>query len=411
MFTDFLYILRAYGMKTSLNEWNMLLEALDKDLNNASLTEFYHMARCILVKRLEDYDRFDQAFVEYFKRLENMDPLPPKIMKWLAKTMQQNNIDKEETDAVWENKTTDEIREMLRRRLEEQKEEHHGGCKWVGTGGQTAYGHDGYAPFGIRIFGEGSRRSAFQIAGERQFRDFRDDSTLQIRQFQVALKKLRLLSMRDEGIRSEFNVQKTIDETSRDAGLLHIVMERPRKNQTKLLLLMDSGGSMWSFSELCNRLFQAVDKSTHFKDLKIYYFHNCVYDEVYKNPTCRKDESVPTSWLINNLKSDYKVIFVGDASMAASELYDQNAGFDYYRYYSMSYLNDYSKHEKTGEEWLKLLRKKFPDSIWLNPLHERLWNYDNSTTTISAIRKIFPMYQLSAKGLDQGIKKLKQGHA
>ena len=409
MFTDFLYVLRSYGMKTSLNEWNMLLEALHQDLNNASLTEFYHMARCILVKKLEDYDRFDQAFVEYFRCLESMDPLPPKVMKWLSKTMAESGLDKDEADAAWENKTTDEIREMLRRRLEEQKEEHHGGCKWVGTGGQTAFGHDGYAPRGIRIFGEGRLGRAFQIAGERRFRDFRDDSTIQIRQFQVALKKLRLLSMRDDGRKSEFNVEATVDETCRNAGMLSIVMERPRKNQTKLLLLMDSGGSMWSYSELCNRLFQAVHRSNHFKDLKIYYFHNCVYDEVYKDPACAKEDSIPTKWLIDNLKPEYKVIFVGDASMAPEELMELNAGFDYYRYYAKSYMNDYTKHEKTGEEWLRALRKHFPNSVWLNPLHKKLWETDNTTWTIRRIKGIFPMYQLSAAGLDQAVLKLKRG--
>ena len=239
MFTDFLYMLRAYGMDTSLNEWNLLLEALNSNLNECSLDEFYHMSRCILVKKVADYDRFDQAFAAYFKNIRNMDALPPQVMKWLAKTMSKTPFDKEEVDALWENKTLEEIRDMLRRRLEEQKEEHHGGCKWVGTGGNTAYGHDGYAPFGIRVYGgeHGTRRSALEVAGERRFRDFRDDNTMQIRDFQVAFKKLRLLSMRDDGRKTEFNVDRTIEETGKKAGMLQIVMERPRKNQTKLLLL------------------------------------------------------------------------------------------------------------------------------------------------------------------------------
>ncbi len=407
MFTDFLYVLRAYGMKASLNEWNMLLEALSRNLNAAGLTEFYHMARCILVKRVEDYDRFDQAFAEYFRHVADMDVLPPQVMRWLAKTMSQTPFDQEEVDAVWEGKTLEEIREMMRRRLEEQKEEHHGGCKWVGTGGETAYGHDGYAPFGIRVYGkEGVRRSALEVAGERRFRDFRDDNTVQIRDFQMALKKLRLLSMRDDAAKTEFNVERTIDETSKNAGLLKIVMERPRKNQTKLLLLMDSGGSMWSYTDLCSRLFNAVNRSTHFKDLRVFYFHNCIYDEVYRTPACRAADSVLTEWILGNLSAEYKVILVGDASMAPSELYDRGAGTDYFRYYSGNYLNAYRIHRKTGEAWLRLLRQHFPASIWLNPLHRRLWDYDYGSRTIMAVREIFPMYQLSAAGLERGIREL-----
>ena len=409
MFTDFLYMLRAYGMDTSLNEWNLLLEALNSNLNECSLDEFYHMSRCILVKKVADYDRFDQAFAAYFKNIRNMDALPPQVMKWLAKTMSKTPFDKEEVDALWENKTLEEIRDMLRRRLEEQKEEHHGGCKWVGTGGNTAYGHDGYAPFGIRVYGgeHGTRRSALEVAGERRFRDFRDDNTMQIRDFQVAFKKLRLLSMRDDGRKTEFNVDRTIEETGKKAGMLQIVMERPRKNQTKLLLLMDSGGSMWSYTDLCSRLFNAVHQSSHFKDLQIYYFHNCVYDEVYKTPECLKKDSVPTQWLLDNLKPEYKVIYVGDASMAPAELYDRASGFDYFRYDSAHYMNDFVKKQRSGEEWLRLLKKRFPASVWLNPLHVKLWAYDNSMFTVNAIRKIIPMYQLSPAGLDKAIQRLK----
>ena len=407
MFTDFLYILRNYGMKTSLNEWNMLLEALNMDLNHASLTEFYHMSRAILVKKIEDYDRFDQAFVEYFKRIESPDQLPEELYKWLAKAMASTDFDKAEIDAMWKDKTLEEIRKIMEQRLREQKEQHHGGQKWVGTGGQTPFGHSGYAPHGIRVLGHGMNRSALMVAGERRFRDFRDDSTLAIRQYQVALKKLRLLSDRNDGLKTELDIDETIDETCSNAGMLKIVMKRPRKNQTKLLLLMDSGGSMWSYTELCNRLFQAVHRSSHFKDLKIYYFHNCIYDSVYKEPTCLSKDRVATERLLNNLKPEYKVIIVGDASMAPDEFEGTGVGFTYYRYdYTHNFDYD-EKNQKSGKEWLKAIRKHFPAAVWLNPLHKRLWDYDHSTWTIVQIRKIFPMYQLSAAGLEQSIQKLK----
>lgn len=401
MFTDFLYVLRAYGMKTSLNEWNMFMEALDMNLNDCSFTEFYHMARCILVKRVEDYDRFDQAFLEYFKNVDindetdegdDPDKLPAYFKRWLAKAHTPTKFDKDAVDRAWGDKTLEEIREMMEQRIKEQVEEHDGGKKWVGTGGQTAYGHSGYAPRGIRVYGQGHRGRAMRVAGQRVFRDFRDDNSVQIRDFQVAFKKLRLLSMRDDGPKSEFSVDKTIDETADNAGLLSIVMERPRKNQTKLLLLMDSGGSMSVYADLCSRLFHAVHDMSHFKDLKIYYFHNCVYDFVYKNPECKAEDSVFTGKVLQNLKSDYKLILVGDAFMDPTEffeLYDRR-----------------STH--TGEEWLKLLRQKFPQSIWLNPINFEAWNTMSRGFTIPEVRRIFPMYPFSPRGLEEGIAELKK---
>ena len=211
MFTDFLYILRGYGMKTSLNEWTGLMDALDLNLNEASLTEFYHMARAILVKKESDYDRFDQAFLEYFKNVKEQDCLPEALQRWLSKAMTQTPFDREEADAQWGKKNIEEIRRLMEQRLAEQKEQHHGGNKWIGTGGTTAFGHSGYAQKGIRVHGSGMSRSALKVAGERNYRDFREDKVLQLRQFQIALRKLRLLSSKDDGARTELNVTKTIE--------------------------------------------------------------------------------------------------------------------------------------------------------------------------------------------------------
>lgn len=398
MFTDFLYVLRGYGMKTSLNEWNSLMDALALNLNEASLTEFYHMARAILVKRESDYDRFDQAFLEYFKNISIHDSLPPELLTWLSKAMTQTDIDKEEADAVWGELSMEEIRRRMEERLMEQKEQHHGGTKWVGTGGATAFGHSGYAPKGIRVHGSGMSHSALQVAAERNYRDFREDKVLQLRQFQVALRKLRLLSCREDGARTELNVTKTVDKTCDQGGRLEIVMERPRKNQTKLLLLMDSGGSMWAYADLCSRLFQAVNQSSHFKDLKIYYFHNCFYDQLYTTPGCTDEEKISTEWVLHNLKPDYKVIIVGDATMAPSELLEVGGNLDYFH-----------RNEQTGIYWLEALKKRFPASVWLNPLHEKLWDYDASAYTIGRIRERFPMFQLTTKGLEAAIKELRKG--
>lgn len=398
MFTDFLYILRSYGMKTGLNEWNGLMDALSLNLNEGSLGEFYHMARAVLVKKESDYDRFDQAFLEYFKNVGLSDELPKDLCSWLSKALVQTDFDKEEVDAIWGELDLEDIRQLMEKRLAEQKVQHHGGTKWVGTGGNTAFGHSGYAPKGVRVHGAGMNRSALQVAAERNYRDFRDDKVLQIRQFQMALRKLRLLSSREEGAKTELDVQGTIEKTCKKGGCLEIVMERPRKNQTKLLLLMDSGGSMWAYADLCSRLFQAVNQSSHFKDLKIYYFHNCFYDQLFTTPQCSWDNKVSTEWVLRNLKPEYKVILVGDGSMAPSELLEEGGSLDY------SHRND-----QTGLYWLQALKKRFSSVIWLNPLHEKLWDYDNSSYTIQLIKKCFPMFQLTARGLEEGIRELRKG--
>ena len=398
MFTDFLYILRGYGMKTSLNEWTGLMDALDLNLNEASLTEFYHGKGD--PGKESDYDRFDQAFLEYFKNVKEQDCLPEALQRWLSRAMTQTPFDREEADAQWGKKNIEEIRRLMEQRLAEQKEQHHGGNKWIGTGGTTAFGHSGYAQKGIRVHGSGMSRSALKVAGERNYRDFREDKVLQLRQFQIALRKLRLLSSKDDGARTELNVTKSIEKTCDRGGRLELVLERPRKNQTKLLLLMDSGGSMWAYADLCNRLFQAVNQASQFKDLKIYYFHNCFYDQLFTAPQCKWEDKVSTEWVLHNLKPEYKVIVVGDATMGPAELLEPGGTLDY----------DH-ENDKAGIDWIKTLKKRFTSAVWLNPLHEKLWDYDASTRTIQIIREQFPMFPLTVQGLEAAIKELRKGEA
>ena len=398
MFTDFLYLLRANGMHTSLNEWNSLMDALGLDLNEASLTEFYYMARAVLVKKESDYDKFDQTFLEYFKNVTTYDKLPKEVLDWLSKAREQTPYDKAEVDARFAGLDLNEIRRMMAERLKEQKEQHHGGNRWIGTGGTSAFGHSGYSPKGIRVGGSGKNRSALQVAQERNYRDFREDAVLQIRQFQIALKKLRLLSCREDGPKSELNVEKTIEKTCDQGGRLELVMERPRKNQTKLLLLMDSGGSMWSYAELCNRLFQAVNQSSHFKDLKIYYFHNCFYDQLFTTPSCSWRDKISTEWVFHNLKQEYKVILVGDGAMAPSELLYKGGSLDYFH-----------GNDRTGLYWLEAMKKRFPSAVWLNPISENRWERAYGAYTIGLIRERIPMFSLTAGGLEAAVRELKKG--
>lgn len=398
MFTDFLFLLRANGMHTSLNEWNSLMDALEYQLNDASLTEFYYMARAVLVKKESDYDKFDQTFLQYFKNVTTYDKLPNEVLDWLSKAKEQTPYDKAEVDERFAGLDLNEIRRMMEERLKEQKEQHHGGNKWIGTGGTSAFGHSGYSPKGIRVGGPGRNRSALQVAEERNYRDFREDAVLQIRQFQVALKKLRLLSCREDGPKSELNVEKTIEKTCDQGGRLELVMERPRKNQTRLLLLMDSGGSMWSYAELCNRLFQAVNQSSHFKDLKVFYFHNCFYEHLFTTPSCSWRDKISTEWVFHNLKQEYKVILVGDGSMAPSELLYKGGSLDYFH-----------GNDRTGLYWLETMKKRFPSAVWLNPISENRWERAYGSHTIGLIRERIPMFSLTAGGLEAAVRELKRG--
>lgn len=393
MFSEFLYLLRSHGMNVGLEEWMTLLEALDKGLDHNSFDEFYHMARAILVKRLADYDRFDQAFTEHFQSVG--DGYPKELAEWLSKAMARTALDKDEADGTWGKKSLKEIRTEMERRLAEQDAAHYGGTKWVGTGGATPFGHSGYAPQGILVQGNGMGRHALKTAARREFRDFRDDKVLQIRQFQVALRKLRLLSSLEGGAKTELDVEGTIRRTCDRGGQLEIVTRRPRRNQTRLLLLMDSGGSMAAFAELCGRLFQAVNEASRFKDLKIYYFHNCFYGELFSTPRCKWEERVETEKVFRDLTPEYKAILVGDAAMGPAELLEPGGCLD-----------DDHPNQRPGIDWLRALKKRFPAAVWLNPMHPKLWDWDSSTRTVGLVREVFPMFPLTVRGLEDAIKEL-----
>ena len=373
MFTAFFYLLKDKGLPVSLNEWMTLMEGLDKGLEHASLTGFYYLARAVLVKTEADYDRFDQAFLRRC------------IFHYIAFP-----------DAATMERIVRVHFDKLDDRLAEQHERHDGGNRWIGTGGTSPFGHSGYNPKGIRIGGPGRNRSAIQIAGERNFRDFREDNTLDLRQFQIALRRLRQFSAMDDGPKDVLDVDATIKETSDNAGQLSLVFTRERRNMVKLLLLFDSGGSMWPYSTLCTTLFQAVSKANHFKDLKVYYFHNCFYDKLYTTPGCYESHSVDTEWVLKNLGSDYKVIIVGDASMAPSELLSRGGNIYYW----------YGSSNEPGITWIRRFKDRYKKIAWLNPLSPWSWEHGYGSETIDYIRRELPMYQLTVEGLEQATKAL-----
>ena len=349
MFTAFFYLLRQRGLAVSINEWLTLLEALEKGLHRSSLTGFYHLCRALLVKNEADFDRFDQVFLEFFKDVPFSGELPPELLDWLNHPSEDLRRTIEELQSLgFPDETLEELLRMLEERLKEQTEEHNGGNYWVGTQGRSPFGNSGWHPNGIRIGGQSRHRTAMSVAGDRRFRDFRKDDTLDPRQFQLAFRLLRQLSVQASSGEKEVDVDATIRDTCDNAGSLRIRYRKPRKNAIKVLLLMDSGGSMEYYSTLCATLFQAATKSNHFKELHTFYFHNCVYSELYTQPSLRYDSAVATEWVLQNFDSSYKVIIVGDAAMNPYEL---NAPT--YNWRNGAY-------ERPGLEWLQRLQSHFP---------------------------------------------------
>jgi uncharacterized protein with von Willebrand factor type A (vWA) domain len=394
MFTGFYYMLKNFGVPVTMNEWQTLLEALEMGMARG-LTQFYMLCRSVLVKTEAHYDRFDMAFASYFKEVQTPEGLPEKIWDWLDKELPEIEVT-EEMKRNHRQLDLDELKRMLEERLAEQNEEHHGGSRWVGTGGTSPFGHSGYHPGGIRIGGNSRNLSAVKVAGMRRFQEFRTDETLGVRQFQVALRKLRQFTTRLDGAKTELDLDATIDKTCNNAGRLELVWDRPRENGMKVLLLMDAGGSMLSYSRLCNQLFTAVNKSNNFKDLQVYYFHNCIYDWLYHHPDCEMDAYTETEYILNTFSPDYRVIIVGDASMAPSELVRAGGIIDWNLY-----------NARPGIDWLQRLRKRFEYSVWLNPIPKSYWDWMDGAYTIKAISGIFPMDELTVEGLERSIGKLK----
>lgn len=395
MFTKFFYLLRERGIKVSPDEWMMLLEGMEKGLHQSSLIGFYDLCRAVLIKSEADFDRFDQVFLEFFQGVIEAGPLPElpeEFLKWLETPAEElAEIDKNFDQLL--NESMEELVKLFQERIEEQKEEHNGGNYWIGTQGTSRFGNSGWHPGGIRVGGKSMHRTAAMVAGERKFRDFRKDNTLDIRQFQMAFRLLKQMSTQMDSSEKELDLDATIDTTCDHAGMLHVKYRNPRKNAVKILLLMDSGGSMDYHSKLCSMLFQAATQSNHFKELHTFYFHNCIYEELYRDPTLRFDSKVSTEWVLQNYGADYRVIIVGDAQMNEMELLGQR--YDWYR----------GTKKDSGADWLQKFLNQYPRMIWLNPepLPERM-NY--WTRTHLLIAEMFPMFHLSVDGLEQGMRKL-----
>ncbi|MCR4927343.1 MAG: VWA containing CoxE family protein [Lachnospiraceae bacterium] len=399
MFTPFFYLLKAKGLNVSTTEWLALMEALNKQLCGASLTNFYYMGRMILVKSETDFDKYDKAFQEFFKNIQSPDEFSEKMQEWLQTEEREDlrdQISYEDRDTLLKrddrNKKT--VEENFRERKAQQNTRHDGGNQWIGTNGTSAFGNSGRAPGGIRIGGKTGMQSAFAVISQEKYRDWRLDKALSYRQFQIAFRRLRQFSSRMELPKTELDLDETIDKTCSQGGMLSIQMKQPRKNTVKLLLLFDSGGTMIPWMNLCNNLFQAVNKANHFKDVKTYYFHNCIYSHVYKTPECEDGDWVKSEWLFRNLDADYKVVIVGDMQMAVEELYAPDGNY--------KGPND----GLSGYEWLTLYKKHFKRIVWLNPSKHDYARMMDWMQAEADLTDMFFTYKLTVSGLNDAIKKL-----
>ena len=378
MFIKFFDSLRAKGLHVTLGEWLTLQEALDKGLCGSSLTQFYYVARMILVKSETDFDKYDMAFEECFKAAQKETEVGAQMLRWLDKSDMmelaheeaRNHLNQMEDIHV----DKEQVEETFKQRLKDQNEEHNGGSFWIGTMGKTSFGNMGGNVGGVRVGGKTGYQSAFALDN---------------RQFQLAFRRLRQFSGRLDIPETELDIDGTVDKTCNNGGCLQIVMKKPRKNAVKLLLLMDSGGTMIPFSSLLNDLFQAVHKSNHYKDVKTYYFHNCIYSKVYKTPECENGDWVDTEWMFRNVGSDYKVIIVGDAAMAPEELYSASGNYRG------------PNGGLSGYEWLQMVKRKYKKVVWLNP--KMAPGHAPWREAETAVKQLFPMYKLTVDGLNRAM--------
>jgi len=388
VFIPFLYELRRRGVPAGLQEAIGLARALSAGLHDSSLEGFYYVARSIVVHREGHLDAFDQAFSAHFRGIEiESAKLREELFEWLEEAVDRRAELSEEERELLDQMSLEELKRMFEERLREQNERHDGGSKWIGTGGTSPFGHSGAARKGIRVGGKGGNRSAVQVADARQYRPYRSDLALDVRQMQMALRRLRAFAR--QGGEPELDIEETIAATAKNAGELDIVTQPPKRPNTRVVLMMDVGGSMDPYSRMVSRLFTAAKKSTHIKELHTYYFHNCVYGRVYR--TEGFDDPVMIRDLLREVGPHYKLIMVGDASMAPYELLAAGGSIA---------LGEDGHIE--GVAWLQMLEKHFRDSIWLNPEPEKYWGGG----TIAYIRQVFDMYALTLDGLSEGVQAL-----
>lgn len=389
MFVDFLYELRARKVLVGAPEALALARALLAGLHESSLDGFYYVARALLVHSENQLDDFDLAFSKYFRGIEiESKKITEELLEWLRDPIPMRHLTDEEK-ALIEQLDLDEVLRMLEERLREQRERHDGGNRWIGTGGTSPFGRGGFNPSGISMGGGGGGKGgAMKTADARKYKPYRSDLILDTRQIEMALRKLRAFVR--EGAEQELDIEGTIDKTAKNAGELDIVTRPPRRPNTRVILMMDVGGSMDPYAHLISQLFSAAKRSTHWKELRTYYFHNCIYGRVFKTEGFQ--EPILVRDLMHDCGKNYKLVLVGDASMAPYELLGSPGYGDEGRI--------------AGVSWLVHLREHFERSVWLNPDGPTIASHP----TVDMIRSIFPMFPLTLEGLGEAVAELTRGH-
>ncbi len=386
MFVPFLYELRSRKVPVGATEAVALGQALVQGLHDSSLEGFYFVARALLIHDEKHLDAFDQAFSKHFQGIESSSmEITEQLLEWVREAKQPDRMLTPEEKALLGQLDLKTLEQLFEQRMKEQKERHDRGNKWIGTAGTSPFGNTGKAAReGVKVGEAAGMRSAVRMASERAYKEYRDDLVLDVRQMQLALRKLRAFAR--EGAHDELDLDATITETARNLGDLEVVTRAPRKSNTRVILLMDVGGSMDPFAHLVSRLFTAAKKATHFRELRTYYFHNCIYGRIYKQASFRDPITLPQ--LFAETDRRYKLIVVGDALMAPWELM------------SVSGWSDDEGLE--GIVHLMRLREHFSASCWLNPEPPSSW----WQTTVDVIRKVFPMYPLTLEGLGDAVGQL-----
>jgi uncharacterized protein with von Willebrand factor type A (vWA) domain len=382
--------MRAAKVPVSLRELLDLINALEQRVTFADMDEFYFLARTILVKDERHFDKFDRAFSAYFNGLQDLDQHLEALIpeEWLRKEFERS-LSAEERAQIQSLGGLDKLIEAFKQRLEEQKARHAGGNKWIGTGGTSPFGSGGYNPEGIRVGDAGERQGkAVKVWDQREYRNLDDSVELGTRNIKVALRRLRQFAR--QGAAEELDIDGTIDHTARDAGLLNIQMRPERRNTVKLLLLFDIGGSMDAHVKVCEELFSAC--RTEFKQLEYFYFHNCVYETVWKDNQRRNAERLSTHDLLHKYGADYKVVFIGDAAMAPYEITHPGGSVEHW-------------NEETGYAWLQRFVQTYKKLIWINPYPKETWGYTASTHLIRELVEE-RMYPLTLSGLEEGMRYL-----
>lgn len=389
MLINFFFGLKNAGIPVTIRELLDLIAALKSHLVFANLDDFYVLSRAIMVKDEKYYDKFDRAFALYFKNLESFDDILSTLIpdEWLKKEFERY-LSQEDKDKIQSLGSLEKLIEEFKKRLEEQKEKHAGGNKWIGTGGTSPFGQEGYHPEGVRVGPNGRNKRAVKVWDKREFKDLDDSVTISSRNISVALRRLRKFAR--TGATEELDLPDTIRSTAKNAGFLDLKMRPERHNAVKVLLFFDVGGSMDPFIRLCEELFSAA--RSEFKHLEYFYFHNFVYEHVWKSNYRRSSEHTSLNDVINRFSKDYKVIFIGDASMSPYEILSAGGSVEHW-------------NDKPGRDYFEKLTAHFDKVVWLNPVPENQWYYTQSIEIIQGLVDD-KMFAMTIEGLEAAMKYL-----